>query len=50
MFILYGFLIVSTLAGTIVSILINNKFYTKFFGGMVIVVFATIVAGKELFG
>ncbi|MEA3456321.1 MAG: hypothetical protein U9R26_07415 [Campylobacterota bacterium] len=49
-FILYGFLVVAALGGTIVSIMIDNKFYTKFFGGMVIIVFATIIASRGMFG
>jgi hypothetical protein len=50
MFILYGFLIITTLVGTVVSIMINNKFYTRLFGGMVILVFGTIMATKGIFG
>ncbi|WP_457605526.1 hypothetical protein [Nitratifractor sp.] len=50
MFILYGFLVVTTLAGTVVSVMIANRYYTRFFGAMVIIVFATIVAAKGLFG
>ncbi len=50
MFILYGFLAVAVLAGTIISTMIDNKFYRNFFGGMVIVAFATILATKGMFG
>jgi len=50
MFILYGFLIIAVLAGTIVSTMINNKFYRNFFGGMLIVAFATVLAAKGMFG
>jgi len=50
LFTLYGLLIMVTLAGVIVSIMINNRHYTRLFGGMVIVVFATIVASKGIFG
>jgi len=50
MFILYGFLIITVLAGTIVSTMINNKFYRIFFGGMLIVAFATVLTAKGMFG
>lgn len=50
MFILYGFLIITVLAGTIVSTMINNKFYRNFFGGMLIVAFVTVLTAKGMFG
>ncbi len=50
LFILYGFLIVTTMAGTVVSIMIGNRPYIRRFGAMVILVFATIVASKGIFG
>ena len=50
LFILYGFLILSTLSGVIVSIMIGNQPYIRRFGAMVILVFATIVAAKGIFG
>ena len=50
MFILYGFLTITTLSGMIVSIMINNKRYTRLFSGLIILVFATIMAGKGIFG
>ncbi len=50
MFILYGLLAVSLLIGTIISTMINNKFYTKFFGGMMIVGLVTLLATKSMFG
>ncbi len=50
LFILYGFLILTTLSGTIVSIMIGNQRYIRRFGGMVILLFATIVAAKGIFG
>lgn len=49
-FILYGLLVVTVLAGTIISTIIDNKFYRNFFGGMMIVTFATILATKGMFG
>jgi len=50
LFILYGFLILTTLSGVIVSIMIGNQPYIRRFGAMVILVFATIVAAKGIFG
>ena len=50
MFVLYGLLAVAVLAGTIISTMIDNKFYRKFFGGMVIVGLATLLATKGMFG
>ena len=49
-FILYGLFIVSVLIGTIVSTMINNKFYTKFFGTMMIIGLVTLLATKGIFG
>lgn len=49
-FILYGLFIVSVLIGTIVSTMINNKFYTKFFGTMMIIGLVTLLATKSMFG
>jgi len=50
LFTLYGLLILCTLLGTIVSIMIGNQPYIRRFGFMVIVIFATIVASKGIFG
>ena len=50
LFILYGFLILTTLSGVIVSVMIGNQRYMRRFGAMVILVFATIVAAKGIFG
>ena len=50
LFILYGFLVITTLAGTIISIMIGNKHYSNLFGTMIIIVFGTILASKGLFG
>ncbi|WP_415406662.1 hypothetical protein ACLHDG_12915 [Sulfurovum sp. CS9] len=50
MFILYGLLAVSLLIGTIISTMINNKFYTKFFGTMMIIGLVTLLASKGMFG
>ena len=50
MFVLYGFLAVAVLAGTIISTMINNRFYTKFFGIFMMLGLATILATKGMFG
>jgi len=50
MFILYGLFSVSVLTGTIISTMINNTFYTKFFGAMVILGLATLLTAKGMFG
>lgn len=50
MFILYGFLIIAVLAGTIISTMINNKFYRNFFGAFIIIAFATLLLAKSMFG
>ena len=50
MFILYGLLAVSLLIGTIVSTMINNRFYMKFFGTMMIIGLVTLLATKGIFG
>lgn len=50
MFILYGMLAVALLAGTIISTMINNKFYMKFFSIFMIVGLATLIATRSMFG
>lgn len=50
MFVLYGLLAVAVLAGTIISSMINNRFYTKFFGIFMMVGLATLLATKGMFG
>jgi hypothetical protein len=50
LFILYGFLTLTSLSGVIVSIMVNNTHYTRLFSGLIIVVFATIMGSKALFG
>ena len=49
-FILYGLLAVALLAGTIISTMINNTFYTKFFGIMMMLGLLTLLATKSMFG
>jgi len=50
MFILYGLLAVAVVAGTIISTMINNRFYQKFFSIFVIVSLITLLATKSMFG
>jgi hypothetical protein len=50
MFLLYGLLAVLVIAGTIISTMINNIFYIRFFGTMVIVGLVTLLATKSMFG
>jgi len=50
LFILYGLLILTELAGTIVAILIGNRFYTSFFGAAVMITFGTLMAAKAVWG
>ena len=50
MFILYGLLAVSVLAGTIISTMINNKFYMKFFSIFMMVGLATLLTTRSMFG
>lgn len=50
MFILYGLLALSLLTGTIVSTMINNAYYMKFFGIMVMLGLATLLTTKSIFG
>ena len=49
-FILYGFLIIAILAGTIISTMIDNKFYRNFFGTFIIIAFGTFLIAKGMFG
>jgi len=50
MFVLYGLLAVTVVAGTIIAIMINNTFYRKFFGIFVMVALATLLSAKSMFG
>ncbi len=49
-FILYGILILFVLAGTVVSIFINNRRYANRFGFLTLLIFISFLAGKSLFG
>lgn len=50
LFILYGLLMFITLAGEIVSTMINSRYYQKFFGVMLIFIFATLLFIRSVFG
>jgi len=50
LFILYGMLMFITLAGEVVSTMINSRYYQKFFGVMLILIFATLLFIRTLFG
>jgi len=50
MFILYGLFIVVVLAGTVVAAMIDNRFYRKFFGTMIIIGLISLLAAKGMFG
>jgi hypothetical protein len=50
MAILFGLWTVAVLAGTIISTMINNRYYTKFFGIFMIVGLVTLVSTRSMFG
>ena len=50
MFVLYGILIVLLLAGTIVSTMIDNRFYQKFFGICIMIALGGFLFTKGMFG
>ena len=50
MAVLFGLWAVSVLAGTIISTMINNRYYIKFFSIFMIVGLATLVATRSMFG
>ena len=50
MFVLYGLLAVLLWAGTMTAIMIDNKFYRKLFGTLVLIAFGSIMVAKSLFG
>ena len=50
MAILFGLWAVAVLAGTIISTMINNKYYIKFFSIFLIVGLATLVMTRSMFG
>ncbi len=50
LFVLYGLLIMAVMAGTLVSVMLNNSFYRKFFGMFIIVALGTMLLAKSMFG
>ena len=50
MFVLYGLLAVTVVAGTFVAILIDNRYYRNFFGVVMMVGLASLIGAKSLFG
>jgi hypothetical protein len=50
MFVLYGMLTVCLIAGTIISTMIDNGFYQKFFTYSIIITILTLVVSKSMFG
>lgn len=50
MFVLYGFLAVALVAGTIISTMINNRFYMKFFSIFMMAGLATLLITRSMFG
>jgi hypothetical protein len=50
MFVLYGLLALAVLAGTVVSTMINNTYYSKFFGIFMMLSLATLLSAKSMFG
>lgn len=49
-FVLYGLLSVTVLAGTIISTMINNVFYQRFFSIFIVIALVTLLATKSMFG
>ncbi|BBG66816.1 hypothetical protein NNO_2113 [Hydrogenimonas sp.] len=49
-FILYGILILFVLAGTVISVFINNRRYMNRFGAVTLLIFISFLAGKSVFG
>jgi hypothetical protein len=50
LFVLFGLLVVSTVAGNVVAMMIGNRRYIRLFGGLTIMVFGTMIAAKGMFG
>jgi len=50
MFVLYGFLALAVLAGTVISTMINNRYYMKFFSIFMMLGLGTLVGTKGMFG
>jgi hypothetical protein len=50
MAVLFGLWAIGVLAGTIISTMINNRYYIKFFSIFMIMGLATLVATRSMFG
>ncbi len=50
MFVLYGLLIIDILAGIFIATMINNRYYQRFFGILLMVAFFSFLVAKGLFG
>jgi len=50
MFVLYGLLIIDILAGIFIATMINNRYYQRFFGVLLMVAFFSFLVTKGLFG
>ena len=50
MFVLYGLLAVALVAGTIISTMINNRYYMKFFSIFMMLGLATLLTTRMMFG
>jgi uncharacterized membrane protein AbrB (regulator of aidB expression) len=50
MFVLYGLLIVDILAGIFIATMINNRYYQRFFGILLMIAFFSFLVAKGLFG
>jgi hypothetical protein len=50
MFLLFGLLVFSTVAGNVVAMMIDNRRYIRLFGGLTIAVFGAMIAAKGMFG
>lgn len=49
-FLLYGLFALLVMGGTLVSVLVNNRFYRRFFGVMAILMFGSMMIAKSMYG
>ncbi|MCF6207520.1 MAG: hypothetical protein L3J47_11645, partial [Sulfurovum sp.] len=50
MFILYGLLSVMLMAGTVVAVMINNRYFRNFFGFIIFVAFGSLLVARSMLG
>lgn len=50
MFMLYAFLTIDLMVGIVVSTMIDNGFYQRYFAFFIILSFVSVIAAKSLFG